>query len=187
MKWSERRTSAVARRYAKALLDVARQKGEEDDVAREIEPLGQVFREDALLRGTLSDPLVREGRRREVLDALIEAARPLPPVAELLRQMLEHDRMDRLPEVAVAYRQLLDEERGVVEVDVATAAALDEGQRARLRGALERLTGKQVRLNEEVDESLLGGVLARVGDTVYDASLRGRLRQIREEMVEGPA
>lgn len=180
-----RRTSGLARRYARALLDVATQRDAQDGVGSELAVLATLFREDPVLRRTLTDPLVPQKRREEVLTALVEAAQLREETAETLRQMLAHDRMARVPEVEVAYGRLLDERRGIVEVDVETAAPLDDAQREHLRRALERLTGHEVRLEEEVDPDLLGGVVARVGDVVYDASVKGRLRQIREEMAAG--
>jgi len=180
------RTSAVARRYARALLEVATERGAQDEAGQEIAALGELFEQDPMLRLSLTDPMVPQGRREEILQALLEVARPREELARLLRQMLAYDRMGRVTEVAAAYRQLMDEQRGIVEVEVATASALTAAQRKRLSAALEKMTGKKVRLTESLDPGLLGGVLARIGDKVYDASVQGRLRQIREEM-EGAA
>jgi F-type H+-transporting ATPase subunit delta len=182
MSREERRASAVARRYARALLEVAAQRKIEDTVAKELDALADLFEQDDMLRLALTDPMMQQARREEILQALLDAAKPSDEVAELLRQMLVHDRMGRVPEVEASYRLLLDEQRGVVEVEVATAAKLKATQRKKLIQTLERVTGKSVRLAETVDKDLMGGVVARMGDIVYDASIRGRLRQIREEM-----
>jgi F-type H+-transporting ATPase subunit delta len=90
--------------------------------------------------------------------------------------------MGRLEEVAAGYAKLLDESRGIVEVEVVSADELKPEQEKRLSAALETLTGQRVRLTKRQDSSLLGGVTVRIGDTLYDGSVLSRLQQVRREL-----
>jgi F-type H+-transporting ATPase subunit delta len=174
---------AVARRYAQALLELSLEQGVEDAHGEELSVLAGLLEEQPMLKGLLTDPLVPEKRREEVLGALVEAAKPSEAVAALLGEMLRHDRMAGLPEVAAAYGRLLDEHRGIVEAEVVSAEKLGRKQQDRLRKKLEGLTSKKVRLRTRHDPELLGGLVVKIGDMVYDGSLRRRLDQARRELM----
>jgi F-type H+-transporting ATPase subunit delta len=177
------RIGAVARRYARALLELGLEQGAEDSYGEELRVLAELFEEQPMLRGLLTDPLVSEARREEVLGALVEAAQLSGPVTALLGEMLRHHRMGGLPEVAPAYARLLDEHRGIVEAGVVSAEELDPKQQDLLREKLEGLTSKKVRLRATRDPELLGGLVVKIGDVVYDGSLRKRLDQARRELM----
>jgi len=176
------RPTAIARRYARALLDLAAERGVEEAWGAELRALAELWASEPVLRGLLTDPLVPDRRKEEVLAAVVEAARPSGPVAALLGEMLGHDRMGRLPEVEAAYGGLLDERRGIVEAEVAAAEELTAKQLDRLRGRLEAITSRRVRLRARRDPGLLGGLVVRIGDLVYDGSLRRRLAQARRSL-----
>jgi ATP synthase F1 delta subunit len=93
--------------------------------------------------------------------------------------------MDMLPAVAAHFGRLLDESRGIVAATVSSAAPLDEDEEAAIRSRVEARTGREVRLTSEVDPELIGGLVVRVGDQWIDASVRGRLERLRDQLVAG--
>ncbi len=119
----------------------------------------------------------RETVRRQV------AERVGRQVARLVELLVERRRVDTLPRVAEAFRQLLLARRGIVEAEVVSAAPLTAGEKTALRERLERLAGRSVELRTRVEPGLLGGLVVRIGDRLYDASVRGRLERLRTQLV----
>jgi F-type H+-transporting ATPase subunit delta len=175
--------STAARRYAEAVFEL----GMRDDA---IDVYGDELDQAASLVGTekvlavLRDPARPLGERQALADRLI--ARRVPdPVHRLVALLVEHGKIERLASVASEYRRLLNEERGVLDALATTASPLTGAETAALTRKLADMTGKTVDLRVEVDESLIGGLTVRVGDTLYDASVRGRLERLRERLVAG--
>jgi F-type H+-transporting ATPase subunit delta len=154
-------------------------------VDRDLEAVAETLAGHAELRRALSSPGVPDGARRGLVAALASRLSLVPPVAKLLALLADRRRLDVLPEIAAAYRRRLLAHQRVVEADVTSAAPLTVDATAALQGALSRATGSQVRLRAAVDPSLLGGVVARVGSTVYDGSVRTQLKKLRERLVAG--
>lgn len=171
---------SVARRYARALFELARDEGRIDPVAEQLDRFDALARSgDGRLGAVMSNPVYTQAERRAVLDAVIPALGLDPLVARFLRLLLDKDRMAALPDVRRAYRGLADDVAGRVRATVTTAFPLSDELRDQVMQALARATGKQVVLETTVDPSLLGGMVARVGSTLYDASLRTRLDRLQ--------
>ena len=176
-------TSTAARRYAEAAFELATR-----DKALDAYADGLELAAGTLGQGTALDVLRNPARplrqRTDVVDALL-AKRVPEPVLKLVGLLVGRGRIDRIGEVAREYRRLLNKERGIVEALATSAAPLTTDEAAALQRKVARMTGSTVDLRVEVDDSLIGGLTVRVGDTLYDASVRGRLERLRERLVAG--
>jgi F-type H+-transporting ATPase subunit delta len=170
----------VARRYARALYMIGVEEGRLEVLAREVQSLGDLVRASRELATFLSNPVVPQAARRAVVTELLGRL-TLSPVARNFALMLTDRRRGHLlPDVADALAALSDERAGKVQAQVTSAAALSEAQVQKVRAALEKLTGKTVSVSHRVDAALIGGMVTRIGDKVYDGSLRTRLEEIRQ-------
>jgi F-type H+-transporting ATPase subunit delta len=173
---------AVARRYAVALADVVTSRGEAQEVREELAAWDDLMRSNAQLLEVFRHPTIPYEQKRSVLDELIRRARPRPTTANFLRVLLQNHRLAELSEVSTQFAQELDRRAGVVNAQVTTARPLPADAQESLRARLGELTGNRVRLQFEVDDELIGGVVTRIGSTLYDGSVRGQLQQIRQRM-----
>jgi len=175
--------STAARRYAEAAFELATRD-------KALEPYGDgldlaaQLASDARVLSVLRNPARPLRQRLEVVDALL-AKRVPEPVLKLVSLLVERGKVDRIGAVAAEYRRLLNRERGIVDAVAKTALPLDGKETEALRAKVAKMTGQTVDLRVEVDESLIGGLTVRVGDTLYDASVRGRLERLRERLVAG--
>ncbi|HYE56982.1 MAG TPA: ATP synthase F1 subunit delta [Rhodothermales bacterium] len=177
-------TPPVARRYAKALLDEARTAGELEAVDADLAFVGETISGARELQLMLGSPIVTPDKKRRVVEALF-AGQIGTRVQRFIGFLFEKGREDLLGSIAEAYRAQRDAEEGVAEAQVRVPAALEAAEEDRLREALEARTGKKLRLRITVDPSLIGGLVVRIGDTVYDGSVRYRLDALRTRMHEG--
>jgi F-type H+-transporting ATPase subunit delta len=168
----------VARRYARALLDVAEAKGDAG-LRDELEELARLFTQHAELRTVLLHPAVPAEKKRAVVAALRSKERPSELLPRLVALLLERDRIELLPLVAKAHGRLWNAQRGIVEAEAVSAFAMEEGETRALSAAVGRVLGKQIELRQQVDPSLMGGLLLRMEGRVYDGSVRARLRALR--------
>ncbi|HWW73880.1 MAG TPA: ATP synthase F1 subunit delta [Pyrinomonadaceae bacterium] len=173
---------AIARRYAVALADVVASRGEAQEVREELAAWDAMVRSNAQLLEVFRHPTIPYEKKRAVLDELIRRARTRPTTANFLRVLLQNHRLAELSEVSTQFAQELDRRAGVVTAQVTTARPLAADAQEALRRRLGELTGQSVRLQFEVDDELIGGVVTRIGSTLYDGSVRGQLQQIRQRM-----
>jgi F-type H+-transporting ATPase subunit delta len=173
----------VARRYASALADVVTARGEAGEVREELNAWEEMMRSNAQLLEVFRHPTIPYERKRGVLDALVARSRVRPTTANFLQVLLQNHRLADLQEINRQFALELDRRTGVVTADVTTARPVPDAEREALRARLGQLTGRNVRLRFAVDEDLIGGVVTRIGSTVYDGSVRGQLEQIRQRMI----
>jgi F-type H+-transporting ATPase subunit delta len=174
---------ALARRYAKALFDLASAEGRVEDLGGELERLTEVYREAPGLPALLSNPAYTRAERKAIADDL--AGTPLgltQTMRNFLHLLIENGRVRGVPEIAERYQEMADAAAGRAHVVVRSAAPLAEEQRRRLERGLSRVTGKQVTVAVEIDPSLIGGLSARVGGLVFDGSIRAQLAALEEEL-----
>ena len=176
---------AVARRYAVALADVVLSRGEAQEVREELASWDELVRSNAQLLEVFRHPTIPYERKRGVLEELISRTRPRPTTANFLKVLLQNRRLADLSEVNAQFAQELDRRSNVVTAQVTTARPLPPDAQEALRAKLGSLTGSTVRLQFEVDEGLIGGVVTRIGSTLYDGSVRGQLEQMKQRMVGG--
>jgi F-type H+-transporting ATPase subunit delta len=175
--------STAARRYAEAAFDLATRDDALDKYAEGLDLAAMTVGQGEALE-VLRNPARPLRQRADVVNALL-ANRVPDPVLKLVGLLVERGRIDRLGDVAAEYRRMLDRERGVVQAVAKTALPLTDDETAALQEKVAGMTGRTVNLKVEVDESLIGGLTVRVGDTLYDASVRGRLERLRERLVAG--
>ena len=176
-------SQAVARRYAVALADVVLAHGEAQEVREELAAWDALMRSNAELLETFSHPAINYEQKSAVLEELIRRTRPRPTTANFLKVLLQNGRLADLSEVSTQFAQELDRRSGIVTAQVTTARPLSADAQEALSVRLGQLTGSRVRLQFEVDDELIGGVVTRIGSTLYDGSVRGRLQQIKQRMV----
>jgi F-type H+-transporting ATPase subunit delta len=175
--------AAAPRRYARALFALAREEGRVEEVRGELRRLGETLAANPELRGVLFQPLVPASERRRVLEAV--AAR-LNAGALLLRfyaYLIDQRRLVDFDAIEAEYVKLADEAAGRAKARIRTAQPLTDAQRERLARALAARAGRAVELEVEVDPALIGGLVAQLGDTVYDGSLRTQLVQLRSALL----
>jgi F-type H+-transporting ATPase subunit delta len=174
---------SVAKRYAAALFDVTHKAGSQEGAGRSLAEFSQLIDGHAELGRVLASPAVPAGVKRDIVSALMDAAGDVPlEVRRMLTLLAERDRLMDLPDVSAAFTQQLMETQRVVQADVVTAVPLSDASRAALTAALGRATGKSVTISERVDPAIVGGVVARVGTFVYDASVTRQLERLRQKL-----
>ncbi len=176
------RTSA-AQRYAKALFQIAQEQGRVAPLRHELASLGQLLREHPGLRDVLVQPLHPAGQRRAVLAQVAEQIGASPVVKSFYAYLIDQRRLVDFATVESEFGRLADAAAGLTHVKVRSASALSAEQTERLRRALAARTGREVQLAVEVDPALLGGVVAQIGDTLIDGSLRTQLGQLRAKLL----
>ncbi|HEY2411629.1 MAG TPA: ATP synthase F1 subunit delta [Pirellulaceae bacterium] len=166
--------------YAKALLGAAENAGQADTVVDELEAIiSDVLNKLPVLNETLKTPRLTAEERLPIIDKAF-GGRVSPTTLTFLKVVSNHGRLDCLRAIARAARKQLNAARGRVEVKVETAYPLSNPIRERIANRLRELLGQEVILNADVNEDLLGGLVVRVGDTVYDASLAARLKRMEQ-------
>ncbi|MEO8662217.1 MAG: ATP synthase F1 subunit delta [Bryobacteraceae bacterium] len=176
---------AVATRYAQALVAIAVDPKNQLDatlVVGNLKDFEAAIASSPDLHKVLESPAVANVRKRAVVAKLAVPLELQPLVVKFLYVVIDHRRVPLLGEIRRSFETLLDERLGVVRADVASALPLDDSQRVTLAAELTHLTGKQVRCEFSVDGDLVGGVSARIGSTIYDGSVRGRLAALRRQL-----
>ena len=172
----------IARRYAVALADVVLERGEAREVQHELTAWEQMVKSSPNLQEVLRNPTVALDQKRAVLNKLIERARPRQTTANFLKVLLQNQRLTELGEINRKFTEILDERAGMVAASVLTARSVPERSQQELHNKLTELTGKKVRVDFDTDPELIGGIVTRIGSTVYDGSVRNQLQQIKEKM-----
>lgn len=175
----------VARRYAAALADVVLKTGEIETVQTELKSWAELMNANTDLQTAFRNPAIQHQNKEKVLENLLEKTRPTPTTANFLRVLLQNSRLTELGEINDRFAAVLAERSGFVAARVTSARPLGETEKAELRTNLERLTGKKVNLTFDVDEKLIGGVVTRIGSTVYDGSVKTQLEELKARLTTG--
>ena len=170
----------VARRYASALADVAIERREEREVQRELEQWASMIETNPQLKEVFANPTVAYDKKQTVLEELLSRTRVRETTASFLRVLLKNQRLSQLREIVTRFDLVLDDRAGVVAADVTTARPLPEDLRKTLHDALTAATGRTVRLSFTTDEAIIGGVIARIGSTIFDGSVESHLNRLAE-------
>lgn len=175
-------SQTVARRYASALADVIIERGEQVQVQEELAAWEEMVIGNRLLLEAFSNPTVAYQQKEKVLGELISRTKVRPTTANFLRILLKNQRLAELPQVNARLAQILDDRSGVASAQVISARPVSDAIQASLAEKLGQMTGKRIRLSFETDETLLGGIVTRIGSTIYDGSVRNQLRRLGEEL-----
>ena len=170
----------VARRYATALADVAIERREERAVQKELDQWAAMIESNPQLKEVFANPTIVHDHKRKVLEDLIGRSRVGDTTASFLRVLLRNQRLSQLRDIAARFGQVLDERAGVLAGSVTTARPIPEELKKTLHETLSAATGRTVRLSFDTDENIIGGVVARIGSTVYDGSVQSHLERLAE-------
>ncbi|MFW5955332.1 MAG: ATP synthase F1 subunit delta [Rhodothermales bacterium] len=175
---------SIARRYAQALAEHARSEGLVAQLDKDLRLIEETLAGSRDLRNVFESPVISTDKKLQIVRQLFGSR-----VSAITRQFLEltvnKGRENQLKSIVEAYRRLRDDEEGIVEAHVRVAGVLEEDARRAMNRRLETVTGKQVRLQVVHDRELIGGAVVRIGDTVYDGSVRNKLSLLREQMERG--
>ncbi len=174
-------SSAIASRYAGALVDVVTAPAthlEPAEAVGQLRAFSGALESSTELRHVLASPAVSPARKRTVVRRLADRLELAAIVRNFLLVLVDHRRSAALAEIIDSFELLLDERLGFARAEVQSARDMDERQRTDLAARLSQLTGRQVRMRFSVEPGLIGGVVARIGSTVYDGSVRGQLNAL---------
>lgn len=177
--------NAIARRYAKALVQLGSENGLVDRFSQELKAVNDLFADNAELRAAFGNPAFTADQKKQIMRELIARLQSSELVANFLLLLVDKNRVAFLSQIVETYGQLADEQSGVIRPVITTAFALDEAQVVSITAALEQKTGKKVLPQVTVDPSLIGGVLTQIGDIAYDSSVKSQLARINDILQKG--
>jgi len=171
---------AAAKRYARAIFELAREEGQVEEWGTRLTTVGQVLsRQD--VRVVLSNPTIPRQQRQEAVSRILDDSAG-PEGANLAKLLVGANRLDDVERIEQEYQLLVDEAEGRMRATATTAVELSAGDYETLAGRISKQMGREVRLTADVDPAIIGGLVLRVGDHVIDASLATRLRQLRRKL-----
>jgi F-type H+-transporting ATPase subunit delta len=168
--------------YANALADIALAQGAAEAAAKQLNDFGSAYAQSAELRTFLASPAVTVGAKHEVIEKITKRLGASRIIRNFLFVITDHRRTQLIPEVLVTFQQVIRQRQGVAEAQIVSAVELSAAQKKELAATLTRLTGKKIETKYSLDLALLGGVVVRIGDTIYDGSLRTRLNEMRSRL-----
>jgi len=176
----------AALRYARALLEVGiKEQADLEGLERDLAAFVGLLSDHPMLAKVLLNPAVPVPRKRGAVVELTTRMQPAPIVGKLLVLLAERDRLVLLPDLLASYRDRLLAHRNVVRAELTTATPLDSARAAAIEQQLARATGRTVTLQTRTDPAIIGGVVARIGSTVYDGSVTRQLARMKERLTEG--
>jgi F-type H+-transporting ATPase subunit delta len=168
--------------YANALADVALEQGQGEPAIAQLYEFAAAYQESGELRNVLNSPAVSLDAKHGVVEKMVERLGASRIIRNFLFVVVDHQRSTQIPEISETVQHVILSRQGVAEAEVVSAVEMNEGQKNELLQNLEKQTGKKLQAKYSVDASLLGGALVRIGDTIYDGSVRNRLQQMRERL-----
>jgi len=177
------KSSSIGRRYAKALLELAEASKQTERVQKDLAEFADTFEKSRDLRDVFENPNVSRESRTKVLTTLLDRMAVAPTVKSALLMLADRGRMRFIGEIAEAFQTMAETRAGRIRAEVVTAVAMPEAYYTELTKVLEQVTGKKVALVKKQDPSIIAGVVTRVGDKVFDGSVRARLTELKERML----
>lgn len=178
-------TETIARRYAVALADAVIGTGETETVRREIAQCAELFETSADLQNVFTNPAITHANKEKVLESLLAKIKLANATSNFLKVLLQNGRLSELSEINDRFEAVLAERSGVVSAEITSARELPADERAEFEKNLERITGKKVDIAFAIDQNIIGGVVTRIGSTVFDGSVRTKLENLKEQLVNG--
>ena len=172
----------LARRYAKALFAVCKENKKFDEYNDALQGLSGVFASDSGLEDSLTNPLYPMDVREKVMEGIVASMGVDKVMGNFLSLLVEKKRADVLPDIAEEFQIMVDEEKNISHGSVVSAVELSKKLQAKVQATLEKLTGKTVELTTSVDPSIIGGVIAKVGDLELDGSIRTQLASLKDSI-----
>ena len=168
--------------YANAMADIALAQGAAEPAAKQLHDFGTAYAQSAELRTFLASPAVSIKAKHAVLEKIVARLGASKIIRNFLFVLTDHRRTQLIPEVIAAFHEVIRQRQGIAEAIVSSPIELSAAQKKEIAATLARLTGKKIEAKYTLDPALLGGAVVRIGDTIYDGSLRSRLNEMRARL-----
>ena len=168
--------------YANAMADIALAQGAGEPAAKQLHEFGAAYAQSAELRTFLASPAVSVEAKHAVIEKMVARLGASKIIRNFLFVLTDHRRTQLIPEAIATFHQVIRQRQGVAEAEVSSAIELSTAQKKEMSATLARLTGKKIEAKYALDPALLGGAVVRIGDTIYDGSLRSRLNEMRARL-----
>lgn len=175
---------SLSRRYARAIMELASDAKIVEKVGADLRSFAAAYKAEPALAEVLANASYRKAQRRAVADAVLTRLGAQPLTKTFVNLLLDKERLAAIPDIAREVDAMVEERAGRVQAEVTSAAPLTPAQLTQITATLEKLSGKKVVVAKKEDPNLLGGVIAKVGDVVYDGSLRTQLRVLRDNLAK---
>jgi F-type H+-transporting ATPase subunit delta len=177
--------SIVAKRYAKALLELGRDDGNLEKYGQELTDMVGLLDESPELEQALSNPSFELEDRKAVLAKILEKTSPSPMVANFYKLLMDRKRIGEIRGIESVYSKLIDDARGITRAEITSASALKDEEIQKLKDSLKAVAGREVQIEVNEDPSLIGGLKARIGDLVLDGSVKTQLESLKDSLRRG--
>lgn len=182
---AQSRTDSISRTYASALFELAKSKGEDISIASQVQDLGDLLSDNPLLLRLMSTPTLGSAQRRDVIQRVFKG-KVDETVYNFLQILSLKNRLNTLPGIVQSYADLVAGEKGIIEVDIFVPQKLEGDQLENTKSSIGKiLGGREIALHQYIDESLIGGMRIKIGDSMIDGSVASQLRDIQRKMVAG--
>jgi F-type H+-transporting ATPase subunit delta len=168
--------------YANALADIALAQAAGDAALHQLNDFRDAYAESAELRNFMATPAVDREAKHGVIEKLVARLGASKIIRNFLFVVVDHGRMHILPEIVESFQEVIRERQGIAEAEISSAFELSAAQKAEFAFTLERMTGQRIEAKYSLDPSLLGGAVVRIGDAIYDGSVRNRLNEMRSKL-----
>jgi len=176
---------AISRRYARALLIIAKEDGQAETYRQELDGFSGLLKKEKELERAIANPLYDTASRRKVLEKTLEKLNLSTVITSFLLLLFEKGRIGFLNDINAYYQKLADELKGLARADLVSATELSTESVEKIRKSLSKMTGKEIMLNITQDPSLIGGVVTKIGDLVLDGSIKTQLSNMKESLKRG--
>ena len=174
--------TVLAKRYAKALFQVGKGENALDDFSAALADMAKLYTDIPEVADGLTNPLYPQDVREKVMEKLVEAMKVSDLMANFFNLLVQKRRADVLPDIAEVFQALVDNERNMCQGTVVSATKISAKLNEKIKATLEKITGKQVVVTNEIDPSIIGGIVARVGDLLLDGSIKTQLHGLKESI-----
>lgn len=177
------RHTILARRYAKALFSLGKEQGKTEEYSRMLNTIAEWYADDAAgISDAVTNPLYPLDVRQKVMAKIAESVQADAIMTSFLNLLIEKKRADILPDIALAMQAMVDKDQNISHGSIVSAIELDQALLEKIQATLEKLTGNKVILETQVDPSIIGGIIAKVGDLVLDGSIKTQLNGLKESI-----
>jgi F-type H+-transporting ATPase subunit delta len=176
-------SGSIAKRYARALFEIGEEQNSLLGLLKHIENVAALWNENEELRAAMTNPFVRFDTRKQIWSEVISRLGMPQAGRNFLNLLLDKSRIEELPAVARELGRLADRKQNRLRAEVVSAAPISDNSLMQLKSSLERLTGKVIVISKQEDPSLIGGIVTRVGDMMYDGSIKTQLDRLKEKML----
>ncbi len=174
--------TTLARRYAQALVEIGQEKETLNKYGQDLTTLSRLFETSRDFRELLINPVFTKEDKKRIAGEVLARMDTDPMVVNFVNVLIDRKRIDQLTGIEKAFSEKVDEIRGITRGEVVSADPLSEDELGRVTDALSKISGKQVLVTTKVDPVLIGGLVARVGDMVFDGTIRTQLNQLKESL-----